>query len=66
MEDERDQYYMLTKNFVESFQFNNKHYQPSVTFRIFDNPIYYIIKTTNKQWPRLIDSQGTVQIEKQI
>ncbi|KAK1669973.1 hypothetical protein QYE76_058132 [Lolium multiflorum] len=44
MEDERDQYYMLTKIFVESFQFNNKHYQPSVTFRIYDNPITMKLK----------------------
>ncbi|KAK1604780.1 hypothetical protein QYE76_028453 [Lolium multiflorum] len=44
MEDERDQYYMLTKIFVESFQFNNKHYQPSVTFMIYDNPITIKLK----------------------
>ncbi|KAK1651781.1 hypothetical protein QYE76_069586 [Lolium multiflorum] len=43
MEDERDQYYTLTKIFVESFQFNNKH-QPSVTFRIYDNPITMKLK----------------------
>ncbi|KAK1618948.1 hypothetical protein QYE76_024465 [Lolium multiflorum] len=44
MEDERDQYYMLTKTFVESFQFNNKHFQPSVTFRIYDDPITMKLK----------------------
>ncbi|KAK1605032.1 hypothetical protein QYE76_028705 [Lolium multiflorum] len=44
MKDERDQYYTLTKIFVESFQFNNKHYQPSVTFRIYDNPITMKLK----------------------
>ncbi|KAK1691803.1 hypothetical protein QYE76_008500 [Lolium multiflorum] len=43
-EDERDQYYMLTKIFVESFQFNNKHYQPSVAFRIYGNPITMKLK----------------------
>ncbi|KAK1645439.1 hypothetical protein QYE76_063244 [Lolium multiflorum] len=44
MEDERDQYYMLTKTFVESFQFNNKHFQPSVSFRIYDDPITMKLK----------------------
>ncbi|KAK1683405.1 hypothetical protein QYE76_044253 [Lolium multiflorum] len=44
MEDERDQYYMITKMFVESFQFNNKHYQPSVAFRIYDDPITMKLK----------------------
>lgn len=39
MGDEREQYHMLTKIFVESFQFNNKHYQPTVAFRIYGNPI---------------------------
>ncbi|KAK1602604.1 hypothetical protein QYE76_071918, partial [Lolium multiflorum] len=44
MEDERSQYYMLTKIFVESFQFNNTHFQPSVTFRIYDRPITMNLK----------------------
>ncbi|KAK1630897.1 hypothetical protein QYE76_005212 [Lolium multiflorum] len=37
--DEREQYYMLTKIFVESFQFNNKQYEPTVAFRIYGNPV---------------------------
>ncbi|KAK1697425.1 hypothetical protein QYE76_014122 [Lolium multiflorum] len=44
MEDEREQYYMLTKIFVESFKFNNKHYHPTVAFRIYDNPITMKLK----------------------
>ncbi|KAK1652634.1 hypothetical protein QYE76_070439 [Lolium multiflorum] len=39
MGDEREQYHMLTKIFVESFKFNNKHYHPTVAFRIYGNPI---------------------------
>ncbi|KAK1682464.1 hypothetical protein QYE76_043312 [Lolium multiflorum] len=39
MEDEREQYHMLTKIFVESFKFNNKHYHPTVTFKIYGNPV---------------------------
>ncbi|KAK1611590.1 hypothetical protein QYE76_035263 [Lolium multiflorum] len=30
---------MLTKIFVESFKFNNKHYHPTVTFKIYGNPV---------------------------
>ncbi|KAK1615738.1 hypothetical protein QYE76_021255 [Lolium multiflorum] len=44
MEDEREQYYMLTKIFVESFKFNNKHYHPTVAFRIYGNPITMKLK----------------------
>ncbi|KAK1609478.1 hypothetical protein QYE76_033151 [Lolium multiflorum] len=44
MEDERSQYYMLTKIFVESFKFNNTHFTPSITFRIYDNPITMKLK----------------------
>ncbi|KAK1608683.1 hypothetical protein QYE76_032356 [Lolium multiflorum] len=44
MEDERKQYYMLTKIFVESFKFNNKHYHPTVAFRIYGNPITMKLK----------------------
>ncbi|KAK1664993.1 hypothetical protein QYE76_053152 [Lolium multiflorum] len=44
MEDERSQYYMLTKIFVESFKFNNTHFTPTVTFRIYDNPITMKLK----------------------
>ncbi|KAK1692197.1 hypothetical protein QYE76_008894 [Lolium multiflorum] len=36
--DEREQYYMLTKIFVESFKFHNQ-YGPTVAFKIYDNPI---------------------------
>ncbi|KAK1662484.1 hypothetical protein QYE76_050643 [Lolium multiflorum] len=39
MEDEREQYHMLTKIFVESFKFNNKHYHPTVTFKIYGNTV---------------------------
>jgi hypothetical protein len=39
MGDEREQYLMLTKIFVESFKFNNKHYHPTVAFKIYGNPI---------------------------
>ncbi|KAK1585956.1 hypothetical protein QYE76_016995 [Lolium multiflorum] len=44
MEDERSQYYMLTKIFVESFKFNNSHFTPTVIFRIYDNPITMKLK----------------------
>ncbi|KAK1643895.1 hypothetical protein QYE76_061700 [Lolium multiflorum] len=44
MEDERKQYYMLTKIFVESFKFNNKHFHPSVAFKIYGNPITMKLK----------------------
>ncbi|KAK1629203.1 hypothetical protein QYE76_003518 [Lolium multiflorum] len=44
MGDEREQYHMLTKIFVESFKFNNKHYHPTVAFRIYDNPITMKLK----------------------
>ncbi|KAK1605160.1 hypothetical protein QYE76_028833 [Lolium multiflorum] len=37
--DEREQYYMLTKIFVESFKFHNKQYGPTVAFKIYGNPI---------------------------
>ncbi|KAK1618319.1 hypothetical protein QYE76_023836 [Lolium multiflorum] len=43
--DEREQYYKHTKIFVESFKFHNKHYGPTVAFKIYgtlrkieDNP----------------------------
>ncbi|KAK1677853.1 hypothetical protein QYE76_038701 [Lolium multiflorum] len=44
MEDEREQYYMLTKIFVESFQFNNKQYEPTVAFRIYGNTVTMQLK----------------------
>ncbi|KAK1644061.1 hypothetical protein QYE76_061866 [Lolium multiflorum] len=44
MEDERKQYYMLTKIFVESFKFNNKHFHPSVAFKIYGNPVTMKLK----------------------
>jgi hypothetical protein len=37
--DERDQYALLTKIFVESFKFINSHYNPSVAFKIYDKSI---------------------------
>ncbi|KAK1617815.1 hypothetical protein QYE76_023332 [Lolium multiflorum] len=37
--DEREQYYRLTKNFVESFKFHNTQYEPTVAFKIYDNPV---------------------------
>jgi hypothetical protein len=39
MTDERDQYALLTKTFVESFKFINAHYNPSVAFKIYDKSI---------------------------
>jgi hypothetical protein len=35
---------MLTKIFVDSFKFNNSHFSPTVTFRIYDNPITMKLK----------------------
>ncbi|KAK1630030.1 hypothetical protein QYE76_004345 [Lolium multiflorum] len=37
--DEREQYYMLTKIFVESFKFQNTQYDPTVAFKIYGNPV---------------------------
>ncbi|KAK1631359.1 hypothetical protein QYE76_005674 [Lolium multiflorum] len=37
--DESEQYYTLTKIFVESFKFNNKHFRPTVAFKIYGKPI---------------------------
>ncbi|KAK1645752.1 hypothetical protein QYE76_063557 [Lolium multiflorum] len=37
--DEREQYYMLTKIFVESFKFQNSQYSPTVAFKIYGNPV---------------------------
>ncbi|KAK1603410.1 hypothetical protein QYE76_016523 [Lolium multiflorum] len=37
--DESEQYYTLTKIFVESFKFNNKHFHPAVSFKIYGKPI---------------------------
>ncbi|KAK1682521.1 hypothetical protein QYE76_043369 [Lolium multiflorum] len=37
--DEREQYYMLTKTFVESFKFHNTQYEPTVVFKIYGNPV---------------------------
>jgi hypothetical protein len=39
MADERDQYALLTKIFVESFKFINSHYNPSIAFKIYDKSI---------------------------
>ncbi|KAK1598495.1 hypothetical protein QYE76_048263 [Lolium multiflorum] len=43
--DEREQYYMLTKIFVESFKFQNTQYEPTVAFKIYDNPITMELET---------------------
>ncbi|KAK1641623.1 hypothetical protein QYE76_059428 [Lolium multiflorum] len=37
--DEREQYYRLTKIFVESFKFHNTQYEPTVAFKIYDIPV---------------------------
>ncbi|KAK1665952.1 hypothetical protein QYE76_054111 [Lolium multiflorum] len=37
--DEREQYCMLTKIFVESFKFHNTQYEPTVAFKIYGNPV---------------------------
>ncbi|KAK1631438.1 hypothetical protein QYE76_005753 [Lolium multiflorum] len=37
--DEREQYYMLTKIFVESFKFQNTQYDPTVAFKIYGTPV---------------------------
>ncbi|KAK1663372.1 hypothetical protein QYE76_051531 [Lolium multiflorum] len=37
--DEREQYYMLTKIFVESFKFHNAQFEPTVAFKIYDIPV---------------------------
>src|SRR4051812_1695420 len=39
MDDESNQYALLTKTFVESFTFHNTTFNPSVKFRIYDVPI---------------------------
>ncbi|KAK1615800.1 hypothetical protein QYE76_021317 [Lolium multiflorum] len=37
--DEREQYYRLTKVFVESFKFHNAQFEPTVAFKIYDIPV---------------------------
>ncbi|KAK1685190.1 hypothetical protein QYE76_046038 [Lolium multiflorum] len=37
--DEREQYYRLTKVFVESFKFHNTQFEPTVAFKIYDIPV---------------------------
>jgi hypothetical protein len=39
MNDESDQYAMLTKTFVESFTFSNSAFRPSIAFRIYNMPV---------------------------
>ena len=41
MRDERRQYVMLTKIFVESFTLNNYAFGPSVSFKIYDKAVKY-------------------------
>ena len=38
MLDESNQYAMLTKTFVESLSLNNSPYNPTISFKIYDNP----------------------------
>ena len=44
MEDKSDQFYRLTKIFVESFKFSNSAFSPSVKFKIYDMPITMKLK----------------------
>ncbi|KAK1602819.1 hypothetical protein QYE76_017807 [Lolium multiflorum] len=44
MEDESDQFYRLTKIFVESFNISNSPFTPSVKFKIYDMPITMKLK----------------------
>ncbi|KAK1665437.1 hypothetical protein QYE76_053596 [Lolium multiflorum] len=39
VEDEMEQYYMLTQIFVESFKFHNAQFEPTVAFKIYDIPV---------------------------
>jgi hypothetical protein len=39
MNNESDQYAILTKTFVESFTFANSAFRPSIAFRIYNMPI---------------------------
>jgi hypothetical protein len=39
MNDESEQYASFTKTFVESFHFSSTKYNPSVTFKIYDNSV---------------------------
>ena len=39
MEDESDQYVMLTKTFLESFKFSNSSFRPSIAFKIYNRPV---------------------------
>ena len=39
MEDESDQYVMLTKFFVESFTFSNSPFKPSIAFKIYNRSV---------------------------
>ncbi|KAK1612612.1 hypothetical protein QYE76_036285 [Lolium multiflorum] len=44
MNDEREQYHMLTKIFVESFKLDNKQYEPTVAFRIYGKTVTMPLK----------------------
>jgi hypothetical protein len=41
MNDESEQYASFTKTFVESFHFSSTKYNPSVTFKIYDNSVTF-------------------------
>src|SRR4051812_3122155 len=44
MQDESEQYDMLTKTFVESFSFTNNPFRTDVSFKIYDRPITMTLK----------------------
>jgi len=44
MQDESEQYAMLTKTFVESFVFTNTPYQSTVSFRIYNLSITMLLE----------------------
>ena len=39
MEDESNQYVMLTKFFVETFKLSNSPFKPSIAFKIYNRPV---------------------------
>ena len=39
MNDESEQYALLTKTFVESFHFSNTNFNPSVAFKIYNKSV---------------------------
>jgi hypothetical protein len=45
VQDETNQYAMLTKTFVESFAFNNSHFAPTVSFKIYGTAVSMPLST---------------------